>query len=327
MERIEISYKTIIFTVFFLIFLWLLYSVRSIILLLFVVAILTSSLSKPVDKLEAARIPRTLVILIFYILILGGLVGIVYLLIPPVVEQGVAFFASLPQILEETGILTNIKLDTLVPELKSIPGSVLSILLATFSNLLAIFAVLVLTFYSLLEVKNLPKYLHVLFADPKKEEQALVLIDKIGASIGGWVRGEFFLMLIVGTASYIGFSILGLQYAAALAVIAGFLELVPNIGPTIAAVPAILVGLSMSPALGLGALILTIAIQQLENHIIVPQVMKRAVGLNPIITLTALLVGFKLGGAGGALLSIPIFLVIKTVAVEVYHFRRQAMGK
>jgi len=327
MERIEISYRTIIFTVLFLIFIWFLYQVRTIILLLFVSLILMCAMVDIIDWLEKNKIPRLLGILLIYFFVICGLIGIIYLIIPPVVEQTGNFLNTLPQLLKDIGFIENIKPDMIISELGSIPISVLRFALSAFSNILGIFTVFVLTFYSLLEIKNIPLYLEALFKNKEKEEMVLRIIRKIESNIGGWVRGEFLLMLIIGVASYIGYRILGLDYPLALAVIAGFMELVPNIGPVISAIPAILVGLTISPALGLGALILSIAVHQSENHIIVPQVMKHMAGVNPIITIVCLLIGFKLGGAGGAVLAVPAFLTLRTLISEIYLFRSKTSSQ
>ena len=323
MER-EISYKTIIFTVLFLIFLWLLYQIRSLLLLFFIVVVLTTALAPIVEWLEKYRIPRILSILLIYFLFIGGIVATFYEIIPSMVDQSVAFFNSLPQILKETGLINSITPDMLAPELTTIPGSVFKFLLGLFSNLLGIFTILVLTFYFLMEKDKLPNHLHTLFEDEKKEKIAKNILDKIEKNIGGWVRGEILLMFIIGLFSYIGYRILGLEYAVALAVLAGFLEIVPNIGPVISAIPAILVGLSMSPALALGALILSVAVHQFENHIIVPQVMKHVIGMNPIVTIFCLLIGFNLGGAGGAILAIPAFLTLRNLLVEIYLLKSKS---
>ncbi|MBI1871967.1 AI-2E family transporter, partial [Candidatus Collierbacteria bacterium] len=107
-------------------------------------------------------------------------------------------------------------------------------------------------------------------------------------------------------------------------VIAGLLELVPNIGPTIAAVPAVLVGFSVSPTHGFMALGLTVLIQQLENNLIVPKIMQQAIGLHPVVTIVSLLVGFELGGPLLAVLSLPIILGIQVV---LPHFHPTPSGE
>jgi len=101
------------------------------------------------------------------------------------------------------------------------------------------------------------------------------------------------------------------------------LEIVPNIGPTLSAVPAILIGLSQSYFLGAANLALYVAIQQFENHLIVPLVMKKATGLNPIVTLSALIIGGKLAGTLGVVLAIPTTLFIETVLIGVVKAKKE----
>ena len=117
---------------------------------------------------------------------------------------------------------------------------------------------------------------------------------------------------------------IGIRYSLALAVLAGLLEAVPNLGPTISSIPAILLGFAVSPVMGVTALALYFIIQQLENNLIVPVVMKKAVGLNPIITLIALLIGGKIGGVLGVLLAIPITVFLETVLIEIINAPKPA---
>ena len=124
-------------------------------------------------------------------------------------------------------------------------------------------------------------------------------------------------MLIVGILSYLGYVIVGLPYAIALGVIAGLLELVPNVGPTVAAIPAIIVGFSISSAHGIGALVVAILVQQLENNLIVPKVMQKTTGLNPIITLLSIMIGFKIGGPLLAVLSLPVVLSARVILSHI----------
>jgi predicted PurR-regulated permease PerM len=124
-------------------------------------------------------------------------------------------------------------------------------------------------------------------------------------------------MLIIGLMTYVSLILLGIPYALPLAVLAGILEAVPNLGPTIAAIPAILIGLTVSPIVALGALIASIVIQQVESNWIVPKVMQSATGTEPLVTIVVLLVGFTLGGVAGAVLSMPIYLTIQTVVTAI----------
>ena len=132
--------------------------------------------------------------------------------------------------------------------------------------------------------------------------------------LGGWVRGQLVLMLVIAVFTYIGFLLIGIPYALPLAILAGFLEILPNIGPTIAAVPAITIAyISSGPALAVVALLFSILVQQLENNVIVPKVMRENANVNPLISIIAILIGLQLAGVVGALLAIPLYIVIRTV--------------
>jgi predicted PurR-regulated permease PerM len=177
-------------------------------------------------------------------------------------------------------------------------------------NVLALFF---MTYYLVLDRPKLHRYLLRLFEDQGAEAKAEALVVAIEKQVGGWVRGELLLMLVIGVMTYAGLMLLGVPYALPLAVIAGLLEAVPNLGPTIAAIPAIIIALTISPIIALGTLILSVVIQQLENNLIVPKIMQSATGTEPLITILVLLVGFALGGITGAILSMPIYLTIQTV--------------
>ncbi len=135
-------------------------------------------------------------------------------------------------------------------------------------------------------------------------------MGRIELKLGGWLRGQIILMLIIGISTYIGLTLLGVEYALALAVIAGILEIVPIIGPILSAIPALIVAFTVSPIAGFGVIGLYILIQQLENHLVVPKVMQKAVGFNPLVTIIVLMIGGNLLGLMGAILAIPIAIVV-----------------
>jgi predicted PurR-regulated permease PerM len=136
--------------------------------------------------------------------------------------------------------------------------------------------------------------------------------------IGSWVNAEFILMITIGILTYLGLALLSITYALPLAIIAGFLEVVPNIGPTISTILASLIGLTVSPYHAVLAAIWGIVVQQLENNFIVPKVMNSTVGLNPIMTIFILIAGSNLGGVIGAILSVPIYLTIEII-IQMYN--------
>ena len=147
-------------------------------------------------------------------------------------------------------------------------------------------------------------------------------VNSLERQIGGWVRGQVLLMLVIGTLTYICLSILQIPYALPLAILAGLLEILPNIGPTIAAVPALIIAYAHGSFLLTAIVGITyILIQQIENNFIVPAVMKKAAGLNPLVTILVMIVGLRLGGFLGAFIAVPAFFFVKVLAAEIYKFR------
>ncbi|PIP88498.1 hypothetical protein COW80_00115 [Candidatus Beckwithbacteria bacterium CG22_combo_CG10-13_8_21_14_all_01_47_9] len=315
MQKIEISQRTIIFTVFFLLGLVFLFQIRYILLFLFIALIFMSALSPLVDRLEKYRIPRGLSTVVLYILIWAFISFSVASLVPPLVEQSARFLNRLPQDVER---LTQGRFDLslLQPQLSALPQNLFKIIVGAFNNVVGLFTLTVIVYYLILERKNLHKYLLFLFGNNGREERAEAFINQLEKKLGGWVRGQLLLMLFVGILSYVGLLFLGIDYAVPLAFLAGILEIVPNIGPTLSAVPAILVALGSSPILALAVGALYFAIQQIENNFLVPKVMSKAVGLSPLVVIIALLVGLKLAGIAGAILAIPTVLLLEIIASD-----------
>jgi predicted PurR-regulated permease PerM len=160
------------------------------------------------------------------------------------------------------------------------------------------------------------------FLPLERQAQAIVLTERIGSRLGAWARGEAVLAAIIGTLTWLGAIALGLPYAAALALIAAVGELIPNLGPIIAAIPLIAVGFLSSPSQGLLAVGLAILVQQLENNLIVPRVMGQAVNLHPVAVMLAILGGNELLGIPGALLAVPVVASLSVILDEIQRERR-----
>jgi len=322
-KKVEISHRTIVFTVFFLIFLWFLWQIRQIIIGLFVALILMAAINPAIDKMEKMKIPRVLGIILAYILILV-LVGVIIAgVIPPLVDQTSTLIARAPQFIEDLGIpsVDPRIIESQIQQLGSIPANLVKISVEILANLVAIAALLVITFYLLLERKNLNRYLHILFGGDG-ERKAERFIDEMEKKIGSWVRAQLTSMVIIGMLSYFGLRLLGIDFALPLALLAGLFEIVPNIGPVISSIPAILAGLAISPLMALAVAALFFLIQQIESSFIYPQIVVREVGVNPLITILSLAVGFKLSGILGAILAVPFVLLIQVIASEIFASKR-----
>ena len=322
--RVEITAKTFLFAIGIVAGIWFLIQIRQVILLLFISLILVSALHSPVDWLERRKIPRAVAILLLYILILAVVFGSLAIIIPPFIEQTNNLISRLPVIVDAVNrFLTYYQIPTqdlvsrLSSEIGRVGGNIFKITTSVLSGLLGTLTLLVVTFYLLLDWKRVSNLLASVFSG-KQEKRIKRLLNEIQTGLGAWVRGEISLMIIIGVLSYIGLFALGVPSALPLAVVAGLLEIIPIIGPMISAVPAILTGLSVSPVLALAVAALYFIVQQLENHVIVPNVMAKVVGINPLVTIIALMIGANLLGIFGAFIVVPFVVLAKIVFVEFF---------
>lgn len=320
--KIEVSHKTIVFTVAFLIGIWFLIQIKEIITLIFISIILIAALLKPVEWLTAKKIPRIASVLIVYAILISLMSFAIGIIIPPLISQTTDFASKLPQIISTINdflIFNSIPTENLSAaissQIQSFTGNLISISSAIFSSVFLLITLLVFTFYMLLEWKSIIRLATSPFSGAQEKRVSRV-ISKVQEGLGYWVRGQLSLSIIVGILTYIGLRVLGVPFALPLALIAGMLEIIPIIGPVVASIPAILVGLTISPFLALAVGALFLIVQQLENQIIVPMVMSKFVGLQPAIVVIAILIGAKLASIGGAFLAIPLIVVAKIVFKE-----------
>ena len=322
-RKIEISHRSVIFVFLLLGGFWFVYQTRQITFLLFIATILMSALNPAVDNLQRFRVPRWLAISILYLGVVGVVSTAVASVIPPLVEQTASLISQLPMLTRSMSF-ANIDASVITSqfsELSKIPANILKLTSTIFSNVISIFTLGILTFYLLMERKDLKKYLTILFGTDG-EKRAEAFVDKVENQLGGWVRGETVLMTVVGLLSYIGLVLLGVPFALPLSIIAGLFEVVPTIGPIISAIPAIIAGLTISVPTAIAVAALYFVVQQIENSILVPKIMQRATGVNPLVSLLALMIGFNLAGPFGAMLSIPTLLIIKIIVSEYFESRK-----
>jgi predicted PurR-regulated permease PerM len=196
----------------------------------------------------------------------------------------------------------------------------LGVATAVFSGVLYLIFTLILALYLTIDGDRIRRYL-ILFLPLDRQAQAVLLSERIGTRLGAWARGEALLAGIIGGLTWLGALAIGLPYAAALALIAAVGELIPNLGPIIAAIPLIAVGFLASPTQGLLAIGLAVLVQQLENNLIVPRVMGQAVNLHPVAVMLAILAGNQLLGIPGALLAVPVVASLSVVLDEIQRER------
>lgn len=317
-RKIEISHRTIIFTVLFLIFIWFLYLVRGILFQIFIALLLTTILNPTVTKLQRLKIPRVASVLIVYFLFFGFLAFSIAAMIPPLVEQSSNLASSLPTYLSELKLPSYIvdqATQEVTKQLGTLPSQVLRIGVSLVSNIISVLTVLIIALYFLMARNNMHTYLSN-FLREKDVDRVEDIVKKLESRLGGWARGQLILMFMIGLANYVGLLILGVPFALPLGLLAGILEIVPNIGPILAAIPAVIVGFGIAPVTGFAVAALAFLIQQIEIYVFVPKVMERSAGVNPVVTLLALIMGFKVAGVVGAILAIPVVIMVQVLSQE-----------
>lgn len=319
-KRIEISHRTILFTIFVLISLWFLWFIRDILLQLFVALLIMTILNPFVTKFQKFGVPRAASILLVYLASISLIVLAVAGIIPPLVEESSQLVNRLPFFLDNVGWSTEIGervANEVISEIGRLPSQVARATISVFSNVFDVVTTLIFAFYLLLSRDSIEKQMDSIFGSEnhKKIHRVINLLEE---RLGGWVRGQLALMFLVGTTTYIGLFLLGIPFALPLAILAGILEIVPYIGPVISAIPVVIIGLGISPLMGLSAFALAFIVQQMENYLFVPKVMQRTVGISPIVTLIALAIGFRLAGIVGVLISVPVVITVHILSKEYY---------
>lgn len=317
-SKIEISIKTVILTLLLLLAGWVVYMIQDILFLLFIAFLLMTAIHPLVLFLERFRVPRAFGILLTYAIVFGFFGASLGSAIPALITQSTKLVAELPSFIARMIPYWNIDVSTISQQIAPIGESVVKVTLSIFSNIVTLVTVLVFTFYFLIERKHADVVIQSIVGEGIAS-QVMVVLRKIESRLGGWIRGQLVLMTVIGLLSYIGLTLLHVDYALPLAILAGVLELVPMIGPTVSAIPAIFVALSVSPLLALSVLAMYIVVQQVENNVLVPFVMKKSVGFPPLVTILVLMVGGRFAGVVGAILAIPVALVIQEVA-SIYLF-------
>jgi predicted PurR-regulated permease PerM len=321
---------------------WLLYRFNQVVFILFIAIILGTVIRPAVAWLYQRGLPRIAGIIFVYIILLTLLTSFVLLLFPLIIEQSATITAVLPgyyQSLHEwmfrypnqlivrlseflPATLPSLKPDTTPQtgqEVIASAGQAFGYATMAGKSIFIAIVILVLAFYWTLDgSRTIQSFLLLIPQDQRDHIRELVLA--IETKVGFYIIGQVVLCLVIGVMALISYLLIGLPNAFILALIAGVLEAVPMVGPLLGAVPAALVALSLGPDKLIWVIVSTVVIQQLENTLLVPRVMKKAVGVNPFVTLLALFAFSSFFGIAGALMAIPIAAIIQLVLNHfVFH--------
>ncbi len=332
-QVVEISTGTIFKTILILLAFFVAWQLRFVFILILASVILMTAFAQIADFLQARGFNRVGAAISAYILavIFWGL--LLFLVLPPLLIQLREFIIALPNYLLK---ISEIYGGSFVPGIENKQvfsvganylasglDSLMRVVFTTINGVFNLITIAVLSFYLLLERDRIKKNLHFVIPFLPKE-RVTNLASKVDVQLGHWVRGEIALMFIVGLATYIGLSLLKVPYALPLAVMAGILEFIPNIGPILSGVISILVTVaSGSPVSAVGVLVLFVIVQQLENNLLVPKIMQAAVGLNPLFAILSFLIGATLFGFPGALIAVPAAAMIQVIVLDIFEFSNE----
>jgi predicted PurR-regulated permease PerM len=299
---------------------WLL--ARPLALLVAAIAI-AEALAPVVDRLQR-RMPRSAAVALVYAVVVVVAAGILWLTVPRLVDQAELLAQNTPDLVQR--MQTTVDewdpsgdgriSDALERNVDRFSGALIGLPLEIASSAVKIVLVLFMSIYWLISAPALGRFTRSLFPEemvPHVDE----VLGQLRASVGGFVRGEGIAALLVGAISYIGLTIIGVDYALVLALLVTVGELVPIIGPIFASIPAIAIGFIDSPTQGVIVIIFYAVLQQLESNVILPQVMDRTAHVPPLIALFAIFAGGTIGGLLGAFVAIPIAAAIKVLVVMV----------
>ncbi|HBB76870.1 MAG TPA: hypothetical protein DCZ82_04405, partial [Candidatus Levybacteria bacterium] len=265
--------------------------------------------------LMARKVPKIIAITVPYLLVLAFVVLLILPLLPFFVSQIQALFENLPLYVKQSSEVLGIDINLtrinsyLNGSFTGLTQNAFAVTGKIFGGVFSIITILIVSFYLLVYHDKLDRFAIAFF--PRNLEPAVArVIAQIEEKLGAWLRGQVFLSFAVGGITWLTLTVLGIPFALPLALLAGILEIVPTMGPIIAAIPAVIVAFSISPTLAGITVLAYIGIQLAENNLLVPKIMQKAVGLNPIIVITTILIGAKTMGVLGALLAVPFLSVV-----------------
>ncbi|MBU1178956.1 AI-2E family transporter [Patescibacteria group bacterium] len=328
---IEISMSTIVKSVLFVLLIVSLYFMRNIVGIVLFAIVIASAIEPAANWFEKKRVPRIIAVLFIYVavFILSG--SMFYMVVPIFISEIANFSSNLPQFFADPSPLQKVFSylpisDSSLPviledifvrlqdKISAFAAGFFKVAVDVFGGVMSFFFMIVLSFYFSVQKNGLESFLRII-TPFEFEDYVLGLWKRSRRKIGLWMQGQILLGILVGVLVFLGLAILRVDYALTFALLAAAFELIPIFGPILASIPPIMLSFLQSPSLGLAVLVLFVIIQQFENHLIYPLVVRKIVGIPPILVILSLLIGGTLGGFFGILLAIPL----STVLIEVLN--------
>lgn len=331
LTKIDISTSTLLRVTFLVLAIIFLFLIRSVVAILLFSVVIASAVEPGAKWFSRFKIPNVLGVLLIYI-IAFSILGVGFsIVIPQLVSelsrlssetliQGAsnAFFDFMPQLpafISEAieGFAADVQ-----ASVGKIAGGFFEATTVVFGGALSFVLIIVISFYLAVQENGVENFLRIV--TPREYEgRVLDLWSRSRLKIGRWLQSQILLGVLIGVLVYLGLTILQVEFALSLAILAAIFELIPLFGPILAAVPAVLIAFLQGPTLGLTVLLFYFIIGQFENHLIVPLLFKKTVGVPPILVIVALIIGGKLGGFFGLLLAVPIAAVLVEISNDIVN--------
>lgn len=344
MDPYRWTFRQIVWATLVLVFValsfWLLYRFRQIVFILFIAIVLATVIRPAVAWFHRRGLPRIAGVIFVYFLLLSLIIGFLLLLSPLIFEQGTTIAAAIPAYYESLRVWMMNAPNQLIVRIGEVMPQTISglagiqpaegqgmtsaaqalIYLKSVGNILiSVSAVLLLAFHWTLDGPRIIKSLMLLVPTGQREDIS-ELVSAMEAKVGSYIAGQGVLCLVIGAMALVVYTLIGLPNALVLALMAGVLEAVPMVGPLLGAIPAAVIAVSIAPSKLVWVIVATLVIQQLENNLLVPRVMRKAVGVNPFVSLLAIFAFSSLFGVIGAFMAIPIAAILQLLLDRfVFH--------
>lgn len=335
--RIAITPGTVVITLVILAGAYLAWYLRDLILLILTAIVLASAIRPGVLFFMHWRFPRVFAVLAMYLIVFGAVFGLVYFFFPPIISEAAIFFSSLPQYLDTVNLpFTTTAASELFSGSNSALSSLTSIqqafantsegafrLVATFfGGIFSFFLVIVLSFYFAVQEQGIEDFLRVV-APLQYEEYVISLWRRAQHKIGLWMQGQLMLSVLAGILVYLGLLIVGAPYALLLGVLTALCEVIPIFGSLIAGAVAVAIAWgSAGVALAFIVAGLFVVVNQFEANLVYPLVVKKIVGVPPLLVIVGLIAGTEIAGFLGAFLSVPIAAILQELVSDLDRGRR-----
>lgn len=329
--RVSVTPSTITSAVLIIVGAYVLWLLRDLALLVLTAIVIASAIEPQIAFLIRHRIPRFFAAILVYVLVFGSVFSLLYFFFPPIIGDAAGFLSAMPHYfdtLNASGSFSNIStasnligsshdLQSFIQTLFSLQstfsagsGSIVQVLVTFFGGVFSLMLVIVLSFYFALEDTGVDDFLRLVMPSAY-EDYSVDLWKRAQKKIGRWMQGQILLSVIVAILVYLGLLIIGVPYALLLAVFTAFAEIIPIFGSLIAGTFAVIIAYS-SGGVALGAIVLGlyVVVNQFESNLIYPLIVKKVVGVPPLMVIVALIAGYTLAGFLGVLLSVPFAAVL-----------------